>query len=80
MTKATYNNKRAKQKKKINMKFRAEVFECSSTSYCTDSNYFCAISFQDSTHESLHIIPISQIKDIEIVKDVSIIPLYNNDT
>ena len=34
------------------------------------------VTFQDSLTESLHIIPVSQIKDIENVKDVSILP-YN---
>ena len=34
------------------------------------------VKFQDSLTESLHIIPVSQIKDIENVKDVSILP-YN---
>lgn len=42
------------------------------TSCCTDSNHFCTIHLQVSTHESLHIVPVQQIKDIEIVKDVSI--------
>ena len=34
------------------------------------------VTFQDSLTESLHIIPVNQIKDIENVKDVSILP-YN---
>ena len=81
-TTTTTPTKQNRERKKSYIRNRLKLLTAHFTSYCSDSNHFCTISFQDSTHESLHIIPVQQIKDIEIVKDVSviIIPLCSNDT